>query len=553
MNYNSWTFWLLFAVVIFRYWGLNHRRQNDLLLVASYAFYGFWDYRFLFLILISTVIDFIGGLGVAGVRLHSRRLRRLGLLVTLSAILLCTNIRYELLWQAALTLDVPSAWDALPRSVPDLYVPLGIAAAGVAYGLALPRLYALEATARRKYFLAISMVANLGILGFFKYCDFFIHSFRAMAEGVGLGTPSWTTLGIILPAGISFYTFQAMSYTIDIYRGHTRPTENFRDFALFVCFFPHLIAGPIMRAHRLLPQVVNRRELKTGALEEGFFLVIMGLFKKIVIADNMASITNAVFNRFQYGDFASVSGPEVLIGTYAFAFQIYGDFSGYSSIARGISKWLGFDLSINFHTPYLAVSPSDFWRRWHISLSTWLRDYLYVPLGGNRFGELITYRNLMITMLLGGLWHGANWTFVVWGVYHGSILCLFRLLGISDDIQRDGLASHAYWLARVFIMFQLTCVGWLLFRADSFRTVWQMASLVLTNFDVTSFAMASLVMITFYCGLMFVLEWSLDGERGLVRLLGLNWLVRAPVYVYLLFMIVVFNAGQTYEFIYFQF
>lgn len=553
MNYNTWTFWLLFAVVIFRYWQLDHRRQNDLLLVASYVFYAFWDYRFLFLILISTVIDFIGGLGVAGVRLDARRLRKLGLLVTLSAILLWTNIRYDLLWQAVLTLDPPAAWHALPRSLRDFYVPLGTASACIAYGFALQRLYPLEKTRRRKYFLTISMVGNLVILGFFKYCDFFIDSFRAMVEGLGLGTPSWTTLGIILPAGISFYTFQAMSYTIDIYRGHTRPTDNFRDFALFVCFFPHLVAGPIMRAHTLLPQVVSPRELKAGAFEEGFFLVMMGLFKKIVIADNMAAISNAVFNRFQNGDFASVTGPEVLIGIYAFAFQIYGDFSGYSSIARGISKWLGFDLIINFHTPYLAVSPSDFWRRWHISLSTWLRDYLYIPLGGSRFGELKTYRNLMVTMLLGGLWHGANWTFVVWGLYHGAILCLFRLLRISDDIPRDSLATHAHWLTRVFIMFHLTCVGWLLFRADSFGTVWRMSSLALTNLEVTSFAMASLIMIMFYCAMMFVLEWLLDGEQGLGRLFRSNWLARAPVYTYLLFMIVVFNAGQTYEFIYFQF
>lgn len=553
MNYNSWTFWILFALLIVRYWRLSHRHQNDLLLVASYFFYGFWDYRFLFLILISTSIDYIGGLGVAGIRLTPDRIRRLGVLIVGSAILLCANVRYPDLLQGFVELDWQRILEALPHTLRDFYIPIAVAAVCLTYGRALPWLYELPEAARRRYFLVISMVANLGILGFFKYFDFFIDNFRTLVMSMGFGEPSWTTLGILLPAGVSFYTFQAMSYTIDIYRGHTKPTQHFRDFALFVCFFPHLVAGPIMRAHTLLPQVVNPRRLAPGAFEEGLYLVVIGLFKKVVIADNMAVIANHLFNRFQHGAAVGLTGLDVLVGVYAFAFQIYCDFSGYSSIARGISKWLGFELMINFNTPYLAVSPSDFWRRWHISLSTWLRDYLYVSLGGNRFGALITYRNLLITMLLGGLWHGANWTFFAWGFYHGAILCAYRLLNISDDIPTESAAGRAYWLWRVFLMFHLTCIGWLLFRADSFASVWQMASLIATNLAVTPFAVSSFATIVFYCTLMFVLEWLLEGERRLDRLLTRNWLLRAPVYSYLVLMLVIFRAGEAREFIYFQF
>jgi D-alanyl-lipoteichoic acid acyltransferase DltB (MBOAT superfamily) len=260
-----------------------------------------------------------------------------------------------------------------------------------------------------------------------------------------------------------------------------------------------------------------------------------------------------VFSRIQHGGVGALTGLDMLVGVYAFAFQIYGDFSGYSSIARGISKWLGFELIINFNTPYLAVSPSDFWRRWHISLSTWLRDYLYVPLGGNRFGPLMTYRNLLITMLLGGLWHGANWTFVAWGLYHGVILCAYRLLSVSDDLPTQSAAHRAYWLWRVFLMFHLTCVGWLLFRADSLGSIWQIATLTATNIAITPFAISSFAAIVFYCALLFVLEWSLEGERRLDRLLGSNWLLRTPVYSYLVLMLVIFPADTAHEFIYFQF
>lgn len=242
-----------------------------------------------------------------------------------------------------------------------------------------------------------------------------------------------------------------------------------------------------------------------------------------------------------------------LLGLYAFAAQIYGDFSGYSSVARGISKWLGFELVINFRLPYLAVSPADFWRRWHISLSTWLRDYLYIPLGGNRGGKWKTFRNLMITMLLGGLWHGASWTFVAWGFYHGALLCGFRILKIPDIAPSATFSSKMRWLARVVVMFHLTCFGWLLFRAESFAGAFRMATRIATNFQLGSLAFSSLVLIALYGGVLFLLEWAWDGENRLERVTNASWTSKTLLYGYLSVMLLVFHAEQTYEFLYFQF
>lgn len=553
MNYNSLTFWLFFAIIYVVYWRVGHRQQNRLMLVASYLFYGTWDYRFLFLILLSTAIDFIGGLGVAGVKLPGSERRNVGILLIGSALLLCSNVHYAQLFGGLIHGNGAQMAAALPHRFSDFYVFLGTALATGLYALWVPRLYAAPLETRRKYFLVISMVANLGILCYFKYCDFFIQSFVGFAHTLGLGTLDMRPLGIILPAGISFYTFQAMSYTIDVYRNEVQPTDNFADFALFVCFFPHLVAGPIMRAHTLLPQVVNPRTRQKGDIEEGILLIAIGLFKKIVIADNMAALANAVFYRYADHHAAGLSGGEALMGIYAFAFQIYGDFSGYSSIARGISKLLAFDLVINFRMPYLAVSPSDFWSRWHISLSSWLRDYLYIPLGGNRKGVQKTYRNLMMTMLLGGLWHGASWTFVAWGFYHGAILCIFRLLGIKDKIETDSTRGKLVWAGRVLLMFHLTCFGWLLFRADSFATVVAMSRAILFDFQLTPNMASYLASILFYCGGMFALEWMMDGESRIRRWLASPWKWQAVAYIYMTLMLFYFTGDHTYEFIYFQF
>jgi alginate O-acetyltransferase complex protein AlgI len=555
MNYNNFRFWLLFGLVYAIYWRLGRRGQNALLLVASYLFYGAWDYRFLFLILLSTVIDFVGGLGVAGVELPPLKRRRLGVLLISSSLLLTTGIQYGALWDAVTGGRWGDVGAALPHGLRDWWIPAAVALATALYGLYLPKLYHLPAERRRKVFLVLSMVANLGILGFFKYCDFFISSFTQLMGALGLGHPSWTALHIILPAGISFYTFQAMSYTIDIYRRQAEPTESFADFALFVAFFPHLVAGPIMRAHTLLPQVVRDRPDPRGtpAMREGLILVLVGLFKKLVVADNMAPLANAVFFRFLDGHGEGVSGPEVLVGIYAFALQIYGDFSGYSAVARGISKWLGFELVENFHLPYLATSPSDFWKRWHISLSSWLRDYLYIPLGGNRGSLFKVYRNLMLTMVLGGLWHGASFTFILWGTVHGGILCVYRVLGIRDEV-RPGAGQRARHVLRVVLMFHLVCLGWLFFRADNFPAAFAMLGAMVSrpHFD-WGVLLPTLAEITVLAVIPLLMELALDGERRLERLARAPAWLQGAVYAYIATMIIFLHAGRANAFIYFQF
>ncbi len=270
-------------------------------------------------------------------------------------------------------------------------------------------------------------------------------------------------MAIVLPIGISFYTFQTLSYTIDIWRGDMRPTRRLVDFAAYVAFFPQLVAGPIERARALLPQFESRRRWDAERAGEGALLFLWGLYKKTVIADNLAPIVNAAFAAP-----SDVSPAFMLLGVLGFAVQIYCDFSGYSDMARGLARMLGFELMVNFDLPYFARTPSEFWRRWHISLSSWLRDYLYVPLGGNRGGALATYRNLFLTMLLGGLWHGAAWTFIVWGAFHGGILAVYRALGVDAMIERArGSGALIVNLVAWGVMSVLTLIGWTFFRAQS--------------------------------------------------------------------------------------
>jgi len=288
---------------------------------------------------------------------------------------------------------------------------------------------------------------------------------------------SMMTLHVILPVGISFYTFQTMSYTIDVYRKEIEPEKDFFDFALYVAFFPQLVAGPIERAKRLLPQITRPRTISNHQVSEGLFLIFWGLFKKILIADNLAYVVNDIF-----GQTGGWSSGDVLFACYAFAFQIYADFSGYTDIARGLAKLMGIELMLNFKLPYFALGPRDFWRRWHISLSTWLRDYLYIPLGGNQKGEARLLINLWIVMLLGGLWHGAAWNFVWWGGYHAILLCGARL---SDRVGR-AFNGRRWKVPRVILMFHLTCLGWLLFRAESITQFLNMTKSLFLNWS-TSF------------------------------------------------------------------
>ena len=481
MLFNSYVFWIFFALVLCLYFLTQRyfRLQNGVLLVASYVFYGFWDWRFLSLLFVSTVADY-----------------NLALYIEKSG-----------------------------------------------------------SPGKRKALLAASMCINLGILGFFKYFGFFVESFASLLSSFGFQS-STPFFNIVLPVGISFYTFQTMSYTIDVYRRKLPATRNFFDFALFVSFFPQLVAGPIERATKLLPQVLQPRKFSQSSFVEGFYLIILGLFKKVVIADNMAPIVNYIFSR----DVSTLSGAEVLLGVYAFAFQIYGDFAGYTDIARGVAKWLGFDLMLNFRMPYFATSPSDFWQRWHISLSSWLRDYLYIPLGGNRQGTLLTYRNLMLTMILGGLWHGAAWTFVAWGFFHGLILCAYRPFEqrfskrqtARSSLVRSGISVPGKLLS-IFIMFQLVCVGWLLFRAESIEQVWQMGVQLLTNFQITPLVTSSVAMIIFYVLPLVMYEIWLERQGNLLALLRTRWWVRGMVYGYCILMLWFFPAMGQHEFIYFQF
>ena len=339
---------------------------------------------------------------------------------------------------------------------------------------------------RKRTFMAVSVISNFGMLGFFKYFNFFADNVHAAlaAAGMEVGMP---VLRVLLPVGISFYTFQAMSYTIDVYRGELRARRSLLDVAVFISFFPHLVAGPIQRASFLLPQVEEKRRFSIERAASGFYLMVWGFFKKLVIADNVGVIANKVF---------ALSDPtfEILwAGVFAFAIQIYADFSAYTDIARGSSRWLGFELTQNFDHPYMARNPADFWRRWNISLSTWFRDYVYIPLGGSRAGEWMWARNVLITFLLSGLWHGASWNYVLWGLYHGVLLVAFRareMLSAPSEARGSrsevrGSTLGVRHLIQIPAMFVLTLIGWLLFRETELSAI--VRDLQLSPFASTPF------------------------------------------------------------------
>lgn len=478
MAFNSFAFAVFLPLVLILYWSLGRSRkaQNAMLLVASYVFYGWWDWRFLSLLIVSTVVDYI-----VAERIHAIQ-----------------------------------ATDA-------------------------------DSQRRRKRWLLLSLVGNLGILGFFKYFNFFAGSLQSALASVGIQADPFY-LNVILPVGISFYTFQTLSYTVDVYRREMPPAKTLTDFALYVAFFPQLVAGPIERAITLVPQIELPRRFDKTQFVSGLNLIFWGLFKKVYVADNLAPVVNAAF------DDPTASGLQVLIGVYAFAFQIYCDFSGYSDIARGCARTMGFELVENFRYPYVALNPSDFWRRWHISLSTWLRDYLYIPLGGNRQGGLLTYRNLALTMLLGGLWHGATWLFVLWGAYQGLLLVVHRLYSewrASRDLPpaTGGLLSKA---VRVVVMFQFVCVGWLIFRGESLGQIGSMLQRLITWSGAPDVALFE-PLVVFVLPLLVVeaiLGWS--RREGVYQL---QW-VPSPLRVIAygaLFYLFAFHGASSQSFIYFQF
>jgi len=476
MLFNSIQFGIFFLIVYFFYLLLRHKWQNRMLLIASYVFYGSWDWRFLSLIFISTIVDYFTGL-----KIHNSQSRR-----------------------------------------------------------------------RKKIFLVISIVTNLSILGFFKYFNFFSENLEALFSQFGFAVEP-RFLNIILPVGISFYTFQTMSYTIDIYRGKLEPTRKFFDFALFVAFFPQLVAGPIERAKRLLPQILSSRSVTLEKFTQGSYLIFWGLFQKIFIADNLARFVDPVFSTGP-----PYEGAMVVLATYAFAFQIFCDFAGYSNIARGLGKLMGFDIMVNFNIPYIATNPSEFWRRWHISLSTWLRDYLYIPLGGNRKGSFNTYRNLALTMLLGGLWHGAAWTFVIWGAYQGLLLIVHRLLEPlmqKTSVPRGLIAEKLWFGIKVFFFFNLVCFGWLIFRAQSLEQVAQMTLSIFTNFNIIQgIGLKGLTInLIIYTWFMLLIHFLVHKKENFYIIFKFPIWLRTAIYLLIYFSIVIMGAPGEKEFIYFQF
>ena len=403
---------------------------------------------------------------------------------------------------------------------------------------------------KRRLALLLSLVYNLGVLGFFKYFNFF-------ADGLGrmFGAVGWhldpVTINVVLPMGISFYTFMTISYVIDVYRREIEPVDSLPNFALFVAYFPHLVAGPILRASRLIPQIASPRTITKEQSVEGLWLIAWGLFQKMFVADNLAAIVETAFARS-----ASPTGAEVLVATYAFAFQIYGDFAGYSNMARGISKLLGIELNINFLFPYFVISPQEFWRHWHISLSTWLRDYLYVPLGGNRGSALKTMRNLMITMVLGGLWHGAAWTFVLWGVYQGVALVIGR--SILAWGARRGIAVPGGWnwkrVLLAVMMFHVTCYGWLIFRAQSASQISDLTRRVVTDLLPSPATLIPLLTpLALIVGPLMAVH-AYQARRGSESApLGLQPPIRYALYGAVFYLVVLFGSFEGAQFIYFQF
>ena len=414
-----------------------------------------------------------------------------------------------------------------------------------------------EQLGTRRLLLTLSLVVNLGFLGVFKYYNFFAESLYALLHSVGVRGVSPTLLAIALPPGISFYTFQEIAYIVDVYHRRQKPALSLVDYALFISLFPHLIAGPIQRPSHLLPQVENPRTFNSNTFFCGLMLIVTGLFRKCVVADNCALLADAAFS-------GRLGGPNLAVlalGIYAFAWQIYGDFSGYSDIARGSAQLLGFHFMVNFRQPYLAVSLQDFWRRWHISLSTWLRDYLYIPLGGNRHGERATYRNLMLTMLIGGFWHGANWTFVIWGGIHGAGLAAermvrrwLRLPEARDDPARsawDSLWSGRAWVARI-VVFHLVCLAWVFFRAPSFAAAFRMLSGLTVAGWRPEYLIAFQFLALFVVPLMaFDLVNEARGEEFLFERTP-EW-TRVGVAALLFVALACFTGNEVNAFIYFQF
>jgi|LSQX01.3.fsa_nt_gb D-alanyl-lipoteichoic acid acyltransferase DltB (MBOAT superfamily) len=482
MLFNSIDFAIFLPVVFMLYWFITNKNlklQNFLIVVASYFFYGWWDWRFLSLILFSTIVDYTVGLG--------------------------------LLKQ--------------------------------------------ENQLKRKILLLASIIVNLGFLGFFKYYNFFLDNFISAFSFFGAEIKS-NSLNIILPVGISFYTFQTLSYSIDVYKRKLEPTKDFIAFSAFVSFFPQLVAGPIERATNLLPQFYNKRTFDYSKAVDGMRQILWGLFKKIVIADNCAEYANQIFNNS-----ADMNGSTLVLGALFFTFQIYGDFSGYSDIAIGTARLFGFDLMRNFAFPYFSRDIAEFWRRWHISLSTWFRDYVYIPLGGSRGGTWMKIRNTFIIFIVSGFWHGANWTFIVWGalnaIYFLPLLLTKKNRNHIDIVARGKKMPSVKELIKILITFGLTVFAWIFFRAENIGHALSYISGMFSTsiFEIPEFSGRLRALETIILTVIFVLiEWKGREHQFAIQNLGLKWgrPLRYAIY-YALIIALLWFGGKEQEFIYFQF
>lgn len=483
MLFNSLTFAVFLPIVFFLYWFVfnkNLKLQNLLVAVASYVFYGWWDWRFLSLIAFSTLVDYTVGIYLGKT----------------------------------------------------------------------------ERPLARKILLWISILINLGLLGVFKYYNFFLDSLYNVIPGLQV-VMGFNTLEVILPVGISFYTFQTLSYSIDIYKKRLEPTKDFISFAAFVSFFPQLVAGPIERASNLLPQFYKQREFRYADGVNGLRQILWGLFKKVVIADNCAVFANLIFENS-----ADFSGSTLLLGAIFFTFQIYGDFSGYSDIAIGTARLFGFDLMKNFAFPYFSRDIAEFWRRWHISLSTWFRDYLYIPLGGSRGGTWMKVRNTFIIFIVSGFWHGANWTFILWGALN-AIYFLPLLLAKNNRTHMEVVAQGKFLpsLKDFFLIiktFFLTVLGWIFFRAENishaFDYLGEIFSASIIAFPELNDMRGVLITLALLC-FFLIIEWiGREGEYAIEDFpqFRMSKIPRYSFY-YLIIFAVIWYSGEEQQFIYFQF
>ena len=462
--------YLVFFAIVYSFYVLykrNLKKQNLLLLVSSYFFYATWNWKFLFLLLFSTLIDFYSGL----------------------------------------------------------------------------RIEATDNKTTKKLFLLLSIVVNLGLLGFFKYTGFIFQNISGILSfcGINLQVPN-LFYHIILPAGISFYTFQTMCYTIDVFKGSVKAERDFVTFAVYVTFFPQLVAGPIERAGNLLKQIKVFRLLSVKNFLFGFRLFLFGCFKKVVMGDNAGVYVDSIFSKL-----TTASPLEVLLATYAFGVQIYCDFSGYTDMARGSAQILGFHLTENFNLPYFAKTIGEFWRRWHISLSSWLRDYLYFPLGGSHCSLLKTCRNLFIVFLLCGIWHGARWTFVLWGIYHGSFVVFERILKIKPSEKLfKGILQN-------ILTFHIVMFGWLIFRCTSFADLSIACSKLVALFSSHNFSLNHDMWFLVNFSFIPLVLFELLQLKSKFFDLKLPVFVQAFIYVLMFYAILFLNIGNTKQFIYFQF